>query len=112
MAKNLVTEVSLIVLLPTLISGKFKFLLKENSMYLVLPALMIILFDFSHLSRHFSSLFISSAESKTLSPGTQVGSVLLLRKKKWTVFYNIMNNYSIKFDFIFLNVVDTVSISF
>ena len=64
MPKNLVTEASLIVLLPTLISGKFTFLLYENSMYLVLSALMLILFDFSHLSRHFSSLFISSAESR------------------------------------------------
>ena len=45
-------------------------------MYLVLSALMLILFDFSHLSRHFSSLFISSGESITLSHGTQVESVL------------------------------------
>ena len=35
-----------------------------------------ILFDFSHLSRHFSSLFIGSAESITLSHGTQVESAL------------------------------------
>ena len=46
------------------------------SMYLVLSALMLILFDFSYLSRHFSSLFISSSESITLSPGTQVESVV------------------------------------
>ena len=39
-------------------------------------ALMLILFDFSYLSRHFRSLFISSAECVTLSPGTQVESVL------------------------------------
>ena len=45
-------------------------------MYFVLSALMLILFDFSHLLRHFSSLFISSVESITLSPGTQVESVL------------------------------------
>ena len=45
-------------------------------MYLALSALMQILFDFSYLSRHFSSLFISAAESRTLSPGTQVESVL------------------------------------
>ena len=45
-------------------------------MYLVLSALMLILFDFSHMSRHFSSLFISSSESITLSLGTQVESVL------------------------------------
>ena len=44
-------------------------------MYLVLSALMLILFDFSHLSRHFNSLFISSAESITLSHGIQVESV-------------------------------------
>ena len=71
MPKNLVTEISFIVLFPTLIPGKFTFLLYENSMYLVLSALMLILFDFGHLSRHFNSLFMSSAESITLSHGTQ-----------------------------------------
>ena len=53
------------------------FIIREQHVYLVVSALMLILFDFSHLSRHFSSLFISSAESITLSPGTQVESVLL-----------------------------------
>ena len=33
-------------------------------------------YSYSHLSRHFNSVFISSAESITLSPGTQVESVL------------------------------------
>ena len=41
-------------------------------MYLVLSTLILILFDFSHLLRHFSSLLISSAESVTLSPGIRV----------------------------------------
>ena len=43
-------------------------------MYLVVSALMLILFDFSHLLRHFSSLLISSAESITLSPGICLGA--------------------------------------
>ena len=41
-------------------------------MNFVLSALMLILFDFSHWSRYFSSLLISSAESITLSSDTQV----------------------------------------
>ena len=50
--------------------------IREIYIFFKMAALTLILFDFSHLSRHFSSLFISSAESITLSPGTQVESVL------------------------------------
>ena len=48
-------------------------------MYLVPSPLMLILFDVSHLLRHFSSLLIRSAESITLSLGIQVESVLKLK---------------------------------
>ena len=55
---------------------------------------MLILFDFSHLSRHFVSLFISSAESITLSPGTQVESVL---SSAYGMYLNWLEHFVISF---------------
>ena len=49
---------------------------EPNELSITLSALMLILLDFSHLSRYFSSLFIRSEEFITLSPSTQVESVL------------------------------------
>ena len=63
-------------------------------MHLVLSALMLILFDFSHLSRYFSSLFISSAESITLSPGTQVESVL---SSAYRMYLNWLEHFVISY---------------
>ena len=67
----------------------------KNSIYMVLSALMLILFDFSHLSRHFSSLLISSAESITLScTGTQVESVV---SSAWRMYLNWSEHFVISF---------------
>ena len=45
------------------------FYYKRTACTCIFSALMLILFDFSHLARHFSSLFLSSTESITLSSG-------------------------------------------
>ena len=77
MPRNLETEVgfnSIVAFTDT--REIYIFIIRGQHVYLVLSALMLILLDISHLSRHFSSLFISSAESITLSPGTQVENVL------------------------------------
>ena len=63
-------------------------------MYLVLSALMLILFYFSHLSRHFNSVLISSAESIALSHGTQVESVLSSASR---MYLNWLEHFVISF---------------
>ena len=66
MPKNL--AVLQILLIPTYLDNWdiYIFNIREQHVYLFFSALMLILFDFSHLLRHFSSL----------SPGVQVESVL------------------------------------
>ena len=73
MPKNLVTSFTHFIVAYLDNWENYIFTIREQHEF---DALMLILFDFSHLLRHFSSLLICSAESITLSQSIQVENVL------------------------------------